>query len=215
MCPRNQIAYLEVSDHPKRRFKLLSLRFDLPNRVCSAAQQGPSSAWLNLGPLTTKAARQRPTSSIRLEPAFLALRNRDPSGQELGMAAHARRPNCTRKGWFGLHGDQPAPKPGSNMNRDSGKPLSELCIVLQEWAITASCPFETDLLNRMIVFDAGPVSKLPPDLVASLEKALERQGITPIHATPKEVGGFDFANLKTHLKPVDVKPLRPAVHPLR
>ena len=166
------------------------------------------STWLNpFGPLTTKAAKAA-TNVIRPDwSRRSSLAEPDPIGAgtpEWRLMLADRIAQV--KGWFGARGDQPATETRVKYETgDAGKPLSELCIVLQEWAQLRHVRCETDLLNRLIVFNAEQFQS-PQDLVASLEKAMERQGITLIHATPKEWWAVSTPNLKSFLKPMDVKP---------
>jgi Na+(H+)/acetate symporter ActP len=160
------------------------------------------STWLSpFGPLTTKAANAAAANLVRPDWSKRDLLN-EPNPVSRQKADWILRLERMVKG------SKDSVKPTDRVTYgtgETGKPLSEICIVIQSWAELAHVRCETNLLTKSIVFNSDKIQS-PNELVASLEDSLGKQGVTLIHASPKEWWAVSTATAKSWLNPLDTRP---------
>jgi cation/acetate symporter len=156
------------------------------------------SAWISpFGPLTTKAVK---AASPRVDWTQRdRLKNVDPiSNNEPDWLAEIRR---ILKGSQGVS-ERSRVTYGTG---EAGKPVSEICIVMQHWGKIPSVFCATNLCNQSIIWNSKNIES-PKDLVASLEKALNQQGVTFLRANEGQWWAVPTEELKTFVKPIDPRP---------
>ncbi len=169
------------------------------SRLPLPAKAPKDETWLNpFGPLTTKAAKAavsqpdwskrnslaEPNPVTRSKPDWILGLERLASG-----AADRVNPEARITYGTGV----------------AGKPLSEVCLVIQSWGQLSHVLCEPNLLPKLVVFNSDQTQS-PRELVASLEQALKQQGVSLVHATAQEWWAVPTTDLKAYLKPPDPKP---------
>lgn len=160
------------------------------------------STWLSpFGPLTTKAAKAAAANLVRPDWSKRNLLNEpDPMNRQ--------KPDWILSLERIVKGSKDNIKSANRVTYgtgEAGKPLSEICIVIQSWAELAHVRCDSNLLTKTIVFNSDKTQS-PNELVAALEDSLAKQGVTLIHAAPKEWWAVSSEAAKAWLKPFDTKP---------